>query len=279
MRAAAGSALEDGWAMNSSLRLRFGQMPVVVFGTLGLHALVALLAPYLPLLPTDAQNSTALLQPPSAVYWLGTDSLGRDVFSRLLHGGRPSLVIAFAATGISAVSGIFIGALAALAGGWMDEALSRVVDFMLALPTLILLLLISSFFGQDPVILSLALGFMYAAPIARVARSTTQALLARDFVRVARLQGGSRLSILIGEILPNVWRVVFTEVTMQFTWVLLAFSSLSFLGLGASPPTPEWGLMIAESRSYMMLNPLLVIAPILMLATLVLAIQALVDRE
>lgn len=265
--------------MNSSLRLRFGQMPVVVFGTLGLHALVALLAPYLPLLPTDAQNSTALLQPPSAAYWLGTDSLGRDVFSRLLHGGRPSLVIAFAATGISAVSGIFIGALAALAGGWMDEALSRVVDFMLALPTLILLLLISSFFGQDPVILSLALGFMYAAPIARVARSTTQALLARDFVRVARLQGGSRLSILTGEILPNVWRVVFTEVTMQFTWILLAFSSLSFLGLGASPPTPEWGLMIAESRSYMILNPLLVIAPILMLATLVLAIQALVDRE
>ena len=188
-------------------------------------------------------------------------------------------MIAFAATGISAVSGIFIGALAALAGGWIDEALSRAVDFMLALPTLILLLLISSFFGQDPVILSLALGFMYAAPIARVARSTTQALLARDFVRVARLQGGSRLSILTGEILPNVWRVVFTEVTMQFTWILLAFSSLSFLGLGASPPTPEWGLMIAESRSYMTLNPLLVIAPILMLATLVLAIQALVDRE
>jgi len=265
--------------MNSSLRLRSGQLPVVVFGTLGLHALVALLAPYLPLLPTDAQNSAALLQPPSAAYWLGTDSLGRDVFSRVLHGGRPSLVIAFAATGISAVSGIFIGALAALAGGWIDEALSRVVDFMLALPTLILLLLISSFFGQDPVILSLALGFMYAAPIARVARSTTQALLARDFVRVARLQGGSRLSILTGEILPNVWRVVFTEVTMQFTWILLAFSSLSFLGLGASPPTPEWGLMIAESRSYMTLNPLLVIAPILMLATLVLAIQGLVDRE
>lgn len=127
--------------------------------------------------------------------------------------------------------------------------------------------------------MSLALGFMYAAPIARVARSSTQALLARDFVRVARLQGGTRTSILIGEVLPNVWGVVFTEVTMQFTWILLAFSSLSFLGLGASPPTPEWGLMIAESRSYMTLNPLLVIAPILMLATLVLAIQALVDRE
>ena len=195
------------------------------------------------------------------------------------HGGRPSLVIAFAATAISCLIGIVIGSLAALAGGWIDDALSRVIDFMLALPTLILLLLISSFFGQDPFILSVALGLMYAAPIARVARSATQTLLARDFVRVARLQGGSRLSILFGEVLPNVWRVMFTEVAMQFTWILLAFSSLSFLGLGASPPTPEWGLMIAESRSYMTLNPLLVIAPIVMLASLVLAIQALVDHE
>ena len=259
--------------------LKFPELRGLIYFTLGAHALVALFAPYLPLLSTDAQNSAALLQNPSAAYWLGTDSLGRDVLSRLLHGGRPSLVVALAATVISAGAGIAIGSLAALAGGWIDEALSRTIDFMLALPTLILLLLISSFFGQDPVILSLALGFMYAAPIARVARSSTQVLLARDFVRVARLQGGSILSILMGEVLPNVWRVVFTEVTMQFTWILLAFSSLSFLGLGASPPTPEWGLMIAESRSYMTLNPLLVIAPILMLATLVLAVQALVDHE
>jgi peptide/nickel transport system permease protein len=120
---------------------------------------------------------------------------------------------------------------------------------------------------------------MYSAPIARVARGTTQIVLVRDYVRVARLQGGSSISILIGEVLPNVWRIVFTEVTMQFTWILLAFSSLSFLGLGAVPPTPEWGLMIAESRSYMTLNPILVIAPIAMLASLVLAIQALVDRQ
>ena len=105
--------------MNSPARLRFAKIPVIIFVTLGLHALVALLAPYLPLLPTDTQNSAALLQQPSAAYWLGTDALGRDVFSRLLHGGRPSLVIALAATGISAFSGISIGSLAALAGGWI----------------------------------------------------------------------------------------------------------------------------------------------------------------
>jgi peptide/nickel transport system permease protein len=252
---------------------------LAIYLIIGLHLLVALLAPYLPLLSTDAQDSTSLLQTPSSAHWLGTDALGRDVFSRLLHGGRPSLLIAFVATLISAFLGIFIGSFAAIAGGWIDEALSRVIDFLLALPTLILLLLISSFLGQDPIILSLALGLMYAAPIARVARGTTQIVFVRDYVRVARLQGGSSISILIGEVLPNVWRIVFTEVTMQFTWILLAFSSLSFLGLGAVPPTPEWGLMIAESRSYMTLNPILVIAPIAMLASLVLAIQALVDRQ
>ncbi len=265
--------------MKKSSRLSFFRSRKLIVATLGLHAFVALFAPYLSLSSTDAQDSGGLLQNPSLDNWLGTDALGRDVFSRLLHGGRPSLVIAFAATVISCVVGIVIGSIAALTGGWLDDALSRVIDFLLALPTLILLLLISSFFGQDPVVLSLALGLMYTAPIARVARSATQTLLTRDFVRVARLQGGSRINILFGEVLPNVWRVMFTEVAMQFTWILLAFSSLSFLGLGASPPTPEWGLMIAESRSYMTLNPLLVIAPIVMLASLVLAIQALVDRE
>lgn len=265
--------------MKTYLRPGFYRNRKLIVTTLCFHALVAMFAPYLKLASTDAQDSGGLLQNPSLEHWLGTDALGRDVFSRLLHGGRPSLAIALAATAISCMCGIFVGSVAALSGGWLDEALSRVIDFLLALPTLILLLLISSFFGQDPFILSVALGLMYTAPIARVARSATQTLLTRDFVRVAQLQGGSRISVLIGEVMPNVWRIIFTEVAMQFTWILLAFSSLSFLGLGASPPTPEWGLMIAESRSYMTLNPLLVIAPILMLASLVLAIQALVDRE
>ena len=265
--------------MKALQSLNFLKDRALILVVLGFHSLVALLAPYLQLPATDSQDSAALLQGPSRSHWLGTDFLGRDVFSRLLHGGRPSLVIAFSATAIACAIGVFIGSLAALAGGWIDDALSRVVDLMLALPTLILLLLIASFFGQDPLVLSVALGLMYAAPIARVARSATQTLLARDFVRVARLQGGSRISILFGEVLPNVWRLMFTEVAMQFTWILLAFSSLSFLGLGASPPTPEWGLMVAESRSYMTLNPLLVLAPIVMLASLVLAIQALVDHE
>jgi peptide/nickel transport system permease protein len=265
--------------MNSSLQRRSFRGRVIMYCVLGFHAVVALLAPLLPLAPTDKQDPGAMLQGFSAAHWLGTDALGRDVLSRALHGGRPSLVIALLATALSAIIGVALGSLAALAGGWIDEALARLIDFLLAAPTLILLLLIASFFGHDPFILSVTLGLMYAAPIARVARGSTQVLLARDFVRVARLQGGRGINLLFGEVLPNVWRVVLTEIAMQFTWIILAFSSLSFLGLGASPPTPEWGLMIADARSYMTINPLSVITPIVMLASLVLAVQALVDRE
>lgn len=252
---------------------------IFAYCVLVLHGAIALLAPILHLTPTDEQDATTMLQGISFDHWLGTDGLGRDVFSRVLHGGRPSLVIALVATAIAAMIGVLLGSFAALAGGWIDEALSRLIDFLLAVPTLILLLLIASFFGQDPVILSLTLGLMYAPPIARVSRASTQILLARDFVRVARLQGGNGLIILVSEILPNIWQVVFNEIAMQFTWIILAFSSLSFLGLGVTPPTPEWGLMIAEARSYMTINPVSVIAPICMLASLVLAVQALVDHE
>jgi len=265
--------------MNSSPQRRLIPIRIVVYCVLGFHAIIALIAPLLPLAPTDEQGPGAMLQGFSATHWLGTDALGRDILSRVLHGGRPSLVIAVFATLLSAIIGVALGSLAAIAGGWIDEALARFIDFLLAVPTLILLLLIASFFGHDPFILTVTLGLMYAAPIARVARGSTQVLLARDFVRVARLQGGRGVNLLFGEVLLNVWRVVLTEIAMQFTWILLAFSSLSFLGLGASPPTPEWGLMIAEARSYMTINPLSVIAPIVMLGSLVLAVQALVDRE
>ena len=125
----------------------------IVYCVLGFHAVVALFAPLLPLAPTDEQNPGAMLQGFSTAHWLGTDALGRDVLSRALHGGRPSLVIALIATALSAIIGVALGSLAALAGGWIDEALARLIDFLLAAPTLILLLLIASFFGHDPFIL------------------------------------------------------------------------------------------------------------------------------
>jgi peptide/nickel transport system permease protein len=144
---------------------------------------------------------------------------------------------------------------------------------------LLVLLLVASFIGRDASVLIATLALMYAPPIARLVRTAALNVLTRDFVVAARLRGASRWELVAGEVLPNIRGIVLTEVAMQFTWILLAFSSLSFLGLGASPPTPEWGLMIAESRNYMTITPWPVVAPIVMLASLVLAVNALVDRN
>lgn len=242
------------------------------------HALLAAVVPLLPLASTSAQQAGAVLQGISGEHWLGTDHLGRDLLARTLWGGRPSIGIALASVLLAALLGFALGTVAALAGGWVDEVLTRINDVLLALPSLLVLMLVASFVGRQTPVLVLTLALMYAPPIARVVRGASMSVLARDFVVAARLRGAGAAEVVVGEVLPNIRRVVLTEMGMQFSWILLAFSSLSFLGLGASPPTPEWGLMIAEGREFMTINALPVVAPVVMLASLVLAVNSLVDR-
>jgi peptide/nickel transport system permease protein len=243
------------------------------------HVLLALVVPFLPLQDVTQQHSDAVLQGPSSAHWLGTDNLGRDVFARTLWGGRPSIGLALASVVLAALLGFVIGTFAALAGGWVDTVLMRINDVLLALPSLLVLLLVASFVGRDTAVLIATLAVMYAPPVARLVRTVSLNVLTRDFVVAARLRGASRWELVSSEVLPNIRGMVLTEVAMQFTWILLAFSSLSVLGLGASPPTPEWGLMIAESRSYMSITAWPVVAPVVMLATLVLGVNSLVDRN
>lgn len=243
------------------------------------HLLLAVVVPLLPLQSVTAQDATAILQGASSRHWLGTDDLGRDVLARTLWGGRPSIAIAAAAAVLAALLGGVIGAVAALARGWVDDVLMRVNDVLLALPSLLVLMLVASFIGRQPAVLVAALALMYAPPVARLVRGAALGVLERDFVVAARLGGASSSEIVIGEVLPNIRRVVATEVAMQFSWILLAFSALSFLGLGATPPTPEWGLMVSSARNYITINALPLIAPAAMLASLVLAVNALVDRD
>jgi peptide/nickel transport system permease protein len=242
------------------------------------HLILALVAPLLPLQSITAQDAGSMLSGASRAHWLGTDSLGRDVFSRALYGGRPSIAIAVGAALIAALVGVVLGAWAAIAGGWVDEIVMRFVDVLLALPSLLVLLLVASFIGRDPTVLMATLAVMYCPPIARVVRGAVLGVLSRDFVTAARLRGTSRAGIILREVLPNVRGVVITEIAMQFTWILLAFSSLSFLGLGSNPPTPEWGWMIAEARTYLTINPLPLVVPMVMLASLVLAVNAAIDK-
>jgi len=243
------------------------------------HALLAAAVPLLPLQSVSAQQPGAVLSGVSGTHWLGTDHLGRDLLARTLWGGRPSIGIALAAVVFAALLGFVIGTVAALAGGWVDEVLTRVNDVLLALPSLLVLMLVASFVGRQTWVLVLTLGLMYAPPITRVVRGATMSVLARDFVVAARLRGAGSAEVVMGEVLPNIRRVVLTEVGMQFSWILLAFSSLSFLGLGASPPTAEWGLMVSEGREFITINALPVVAPVVMLASLVLAVNSLVDRS
>jgi peptide/nickel transport system permease protein len=257
-------------------RRRWLSVGVVVVAA---HVVLAIVVPWLPLQSTSEQHSDAILSGASGAHWLGTDQLGRDVFARTLWGGRPSIGLALASVVVAAVLGFLIGTIAAVAGGWVDQVVMRVNDVLLALPSLLVLLLVASFIGRDAGVLIATLAVMYAPPIARLVRTASLNVLTRDFVVAARLRGASRWEIVVGEVLPNIRGVVLTEVAMQFTWILLAFSSLSFLGLGASPPTPEWGLMISEARTYMTITPLPVLAPIVMLATLVLAVNSVVDRS
>jgi peptide/nickel transport system permease protein len=191
---------------------------------------------------------------------------------------RPSFD-ALCAVLLAALLGVLIGAAAALAGGWLDDVLMRVNDVLLALPSLLVLMLMASFVGRQPVVLTLTLAVMYAPPIARLVRGAALGVLGRDFVVAARLRGAGSGEIVVREVLPNIRGVVITEVAMQFSWILLAFSSLSFLGLGTTPPTPEWGLMVAGARTYITINALPLVAPMVMMASLVLAVNSLIDRS
>jgi peptide/nickel transport system permease protein len=262
-------------AIRTRRRITMSVGSVIVGG----HLLLALGASVLPLQSVVAQDSNAVLQGASGAHWFGTDSLGRDVLSRTLHGGQPSIGVALVAVLLAAALGFGLGTLAALVGGWLDDAIMRVVDVLLAMPSLLVLMLVASFIGREPVVLVATLALMYAPPIARVVRGASGNVLTRDFILAARLRGASRRAIVVGEVLPNIAEVFITEIAMQFTWILLAFSSLSFLGLGTSPPTPEWGLMISDARGFITVSPLPLIAPVVMLASLVLGINALVDRR
>ena len=274
-----GRVTGDDEVLHTSTRRRRHRWASLGGAIVAAHVVLAFVAPYLPLQDVSEQHSDAVLQGASSAHWFGTDNLGRDVFARTLWGGRPSIGLAAASVVLAALLGFLIGTFAAIAGGGVDKVMMRVNDVLLAVPSLLVLLLVASFIGREPLVLIVTLAVMYAPPIARLVRTASLNVLTRDFVVAARLRGASRWELVVGEVLPNIRGVVLTEVAMQFTWILLAFSSLSFLGLGASPPTPEWGLMIAESRTYMSINAWPVAAPVVMLATLVLGVNSLVDRN
>ena len=250
---------------------------LVGMALVGLHLLVALTSPWLAPFDYKAVSASLMLIPPDSVHWLGTDHLGRDVFTRTMMGGREALSVTLLATPLAMLWGGFLGIYLGLVGGRTDEWVMRGIDALLALPWILKMLLLIVTFGAGLGVLVPGLAFFYGVPIVRVARAASQSVVAKDYIRAARARGHSRWSIMRKEMLPNVLDALLVEGAMRWSWMLLAFSSLSFLGFGVTPPTPDWGLMVADSRTYLPIAPWVGMAPIVALSSLIIGINLCAD--
>jgi peptide/nickel transport system permease protein len=241
------------------------------------HLLMALFAPVIVPFDYRAVNANTMLMPPDGVHWLGTDQLGRDILTRTMLGGQTALLVTTLATPLAVLWGGLLGVYLGLVGGKLDDVLMRIVDAFLALPWILKMLLMIVTFGSGINVLVPVLAFFYGIPVIRIARAAAHNVVARDFVLAARARGHSRFSIIRREILPNVLDALMVEGAMRWSWMLLAFSSLSFLGFGVSPPTADWGLMISDSRSFLAFAPWAAMAPVIALSSLIIGINLLAD--
>lgn len=242
-----------------------------------LHILIAVTSPYW--IPKDPfeMNAEIRNQDPSVEHIFGTDKLGRDVFSRSMLGGRVTIVVTLIAIVIAMLWGGLLGIVLGLLNGRADELIMRLVDALLSIPWLLMLLLIISVMGTEMWVQALTFGFTYGILTIRVARAATLDFVTDEFILAARARGERKRTIVIRELLPNVRDVLLVDGSMNWSWMLLGFTSLSFLGFGVVPPTPDWGFMIAKNREILAIQPWAVFGPVIMLSTLIIGINLFSD--
>lgn len=277
MTAALTPALLRAEARRSPLRrLVRDRAALVGLGIVGVFALAAVFGPSLA--PHDPLEVTVdRLQGPGARHLLGTDGLGRDLLSRVLTGARLSMGSALAASAAVTVIGVAVGVVAGYWGGLLDKALMRVVDVVLALPALVLALAVAGLFDPGLGAVLFALVSIWWAGYARIVRGIVVSLREREYVEAARASGSGRGRVLLRHVLPNVLPSVAVLGTLEIGQVLLAVSGLSFLGLGAQPPEPEWGSMLNDGRLYFLSHPHVVLVPGVAIALAVLGFNLLGD--
>lgn len=228
--------------------------PSALFG-LCVILVLTVLALFAPLLATHdiyAQDLGQRLLKPSGQHWLGTDELGRDIYSRLLHGARITLYIAALTAVIAAPLGLLVGTTAGYFGGWIDRVLMRIVDVFLAFPSLILALAFVAALGPGIENAIIAIALASWPPIARLARAETLTIRRSDYISAVWLQGASSWRIISGHVMPMCVTSVVVRITMNMASIILTAAGLGFLGLGAQPPSPEWGAMLSSARQFMM---------------------------
>lgn len=218
-----------------------------------------------------------MLKGPSAEHWLGTDKTGRDIFSRLLYGGRTSLLGALGVVGISIVIGVPIGLFSGYHGGKVDAVLMRICDVIVSFPALLLAFVFVAAFGRGLFNAVLALGIIYIPMLAKLTRSMVLVEKNKTYVEAARSIGFSDGRILFSQILPNCVSTMMVELTLDLGYAILDLASMSFLGLGVQPPTSDWGAMLEEGRIYITTSPLCAIAPGIMIIVTVIALNIFSD--
>lgn len=242
--------LGRGWRIVSAL----GRNPLAVLGAFIIAALVltAVFAPWIAPYSAVGQDLANRLAPPSAAHWMGTDELGRDIFSRVVHGSRITLMIVVLVAVIAAPVGLVLGAVSGYVGGWTDRILMGITDIFLSLPKLILALAFVAALGPGIVNAIIAIAITAWPVYARIARAETLTFRDAEFIAAVRLQGASSARIVLRHVLPLCASSTIIRVTLDMAGIILTAAGLGFLGLGAQPPLPEWGAMISRGRTFIL---------------------------
>lgn len=253
------------------------KMAVVCFVILVVIIASAILAPVLTSYDPDTYDIMAMLKGPSSEHLLGTDDLGRDTFTRLLYGGRVSLMVGLAAMLVAVVIGTLFGTISGYLGGKVDTVCMRIVDIFMSVPSLLFIIVIYAFMPQNLVTLVLMLAFFSWTKVARVVRAQTLSLKERDFVLAAKALGVSNITIILEHIIPNLMPQIIVSGSLSMANAILDESTLSFLGYGVQLPMSSWGSMLQTAQGYILYSPIMAIAPGCMILLTVLCFNVLGD--
>jgi peptide/nickel transport system permease protein len=250
-------------------------------GILLVHLLIAVTGPLWAPFGLSQMGTGIPLSGMSLEHPFGVDQLGRDIFSRVVHGAHIVILLSFSGTLLGLVVGAVVGLLSGYVGGWLDDILQRFIEALISIPFLVLALIAIAAAGPEvagnPVLVILVVALVYAPRIARMARAAALDIVTRDYVMAARLRGERAWAVVRREVLPNAGGVLLVEFALRAGYAPVLIGSLGFLGFGMRPPTPEWGLMISENRALIIVSPITVIGPGLMLASLVVGLNLFTD--
>lgn len=249
---------------------------LIGIGLTTIFVMAAIFAPWIAPYPLDAAVGK-VWEGPSATFWLGTDTIGRDILSRLIYGAQVTIFVALVSSVLAFSMGAFFGFLAATRGGWIDTALSRTVDLMMAVPSLIVALVVLSVLPLNLTVLILVMGVLDSTRVFRLSRAVAVDIAVMDYVEAAKLRGEKQFWIIFREILPNALSPLVAEFGLRFIFAVLFISTLSFLGLGIQPPLSDWGGMVRENKDGLVYGKSAALMPALAIGLLAISVNLVAD--